>query len=255
MVKIGFLDSGIGGLTVLKEALKILPNHEYIYYADTENVPYGIKPKNEVKNYIFNAVDFIIKQGVKAVLIACNTATSIAIKDLRQQYNIPIIGMEPAVKPAVENCDGKRVLVLATPLTLKEEKYQKLVSRLDSKDIVDSLPLPELVEFAENFVFDEEIITRYLKDKFAPYNLNAYGTIVLGCTHFPFYKSFFREILPAHIDIIDGNLATVKHLKRSIEERYSNINTDSQGKVNFYLSGNKVCEDVVLDKYMGILKS
>ncbi|PRX26914.1 glutamate racemase [Orenia metallireducens] len=254
-MKIGFLDSGIGGLTVLKEALKILPNHEYIYYADTENVPYGIKPKNEVKNYIFNAVDFIIKQGVKAVLIACNTATSIAIKDLRQQYNIPIIGMEPAVKPAVENCDGKRVLVLATPLTLKEEKYQKLVSRLDSKDIVDSLPLPELVEFAENFVFDEEIITRYLKDKFAPYNLNAYGTIVLGCTHFPFYKSFFREILPAHIDIIDGNLATVKHLKRSIEERYSNINTDSQGKVNFYLSGNKVCEDVVLDKYMGILKS
>ncbi|SNY36584.1 glutamate racemase [Orenia metallireducens] len=254
-MKIGFLDSGIGGLTVLKEALKILPNHEYIYYADTENVPYGIKPKNEVKNYIFNAVDFIIKQGVKAVLIACNTATSIAIKDLRQQYNIPIIGMEPAVKPAVENCDGKRVLVLATPLTLKEEKYQKLVSRLDSKDIVDSLPLPELVEFAENFVFDEEIITRYLKDKFAPYNLNAYGTIVLGCTHFPFYKSFFREILPAHIDIIDGNLATVKHLKRSIEERYSNISTDSQGKVNFYLSGNKVCEDVVLDKYMGILKS
>lgn len=249
-MKIGIFDSGIGGITVLNEALKILPEGDYIYYADTKNVPYGTKPKEKVKEYIFDAVEFIASKGVNALVIACNTATSIAVKELREKYNFPIIGMEPAVKPAIEQRGNKRVLVTATPLTLKEEKFHNLITKLDSEDIVDSLPLPELVEYAEKFVFDEEIILPYLEEKLSQYDMGKYGTIVLGCTHFPFYKKYFEKIVADDIDVIDGNRGTVKYLKSTLERR--KIKTDKdKGRVTFYSSGRK--DNKSLEKYLEIL--
>lgn len=248
-MQIGFFDSGIGGITVLYDTLKMLPNEDYIYYADTQNVPYGPKPKEEVKEYIFNAIEFIIDQRVKAIVIACNTATSVAIEDLRTKYNIPIIGMEPAVKPAVEkNKDAsKRILVTATALTLKEEKLQNLITKLDNEHIVDLLPLPGLVRFAEKFEFSEEIVLPYLEEELYKYDLDNYGTIVLGCTHFSFYKDIFRKILPSNTDIIDGNLGTVKNLKRILGEM--NMLNGGNGSITFYNSGVKVEEKEKLDRY------
>ncbi len=248
-MQIGFFDSGIGGITVLYDTLKMLPNEDYIYYADTLNVPYGPKPKDEVKKYIFNAVEFIVGQGVKAVVIACNTATSVAVEELRAKYNIPIIGMEPAVKPAVEKNKNtnKRVLVTATALTLKEEKLQNLITKLDNDHIVDLLPLPGLVQFAEGFEFNEEVVLPYLEEQLFQYDLNKYETIVLGCTHFSFYKNIFRKILPTDTDIIDGNIGTVKHLKRTLGEM--NSLNEGSGKVTFYNSGLKVADKEKLDKY------
>jgi glutamate racemase len=152
--KIGFMDSGFGGITVLSEALRQLPRENFIYYADIEHVPYGTKEKEEVKKYVFEAVNFLIGKGIKALVVACNTATSIAVRELRSMYDFPIVGMEPAVKPAVENGNGKRVLVLATALTLREEKFHNLVQRVDQEHVVDYLPFPEMVELAENMVFD-----------------------------------------------------------------------------------------------------
>lgn len=248
-MKIGFFDSGIGGITVLHEALKMLPNEDYIYYADTANVPYGPKPKDEVKMHIFNAVDFIMNQGVKAIVIACNTATSVAIEDLRAKYSIPIIGMEPAVKPAVEKNENihKRVLVTATALTLKEEKLKNLITRLDNEQIVDLLPLPGLVKFAEGFEFNEESVLPYLQEELSRFDLNKYGTIVLGCTHFTLFKDMFRKILPQDIDIIDGNVGTVNHLKRTLEQLNS-INEGS-GNITFFNSGVKAEDETVLNLY------
>jgi glutamate racemase len=134
-MQIGFFDSGNGGITVLHDTLKVLPNEDYIYYADTLNVPYGNKPKDKVKKYILNATEFFIQQRAEEIVIAYNTATSIAIEELRAKYSIPIIGMEPAVKPAVEqnNNVDKRVLVTATALTLKEEKLRNLITKLDNE--------------------------------------------------------------------------------------------------------------------------
>ncbi len=252
-MQIGFFDSGIGGITVLYEALKVLPKEDYIYYADTLNVPYGPKPKDEVKEYIFNAIDFITKQRVKAIVIACNTATSVAIEELRAKYSIPIIGMEPAVKPAVENNkDNKRVLVTATDLTLKEEKLQNLIAKLDSGHIVDLLPLPELVQFAERFKFDEYTVLPYLRKRLSEYDLCNYETIVLGCTHFPYYKDMFRKLLPPEVSIIDGSIGTVKNLKRILEEK--DLLKEGNGSITFYHSGLKVEDNIILDKYIGLLK-
>lgn len=253
-MQIGFFDSGIGGITVLYDTLKILPNEDYIYYADTLNVPYGPKPKDEVKKYIFSAIEFIVDQGVKAVVIACNTATSVAIEELRTKYSIPIIGMEPAVKPAVEKNKNtnKRVLVTATALTLREEKLQNLITRLDNDHIVDLLPLPGLVEFAERFEFNEEVVMPYLKEQLYKYNLNNYETIVLGCTHFSFYKNIFRKILSSDTDIIDGNIGTARNLKRILGEM--NSLNEGSGNITFYNSGLKVEDKVKLDKYKELFK-
>lgn len=252
-MNIGIFDSGIGGITVLHEAMKIMPEEDYIYYADTEHVPYGTKSKELVKGYVIEAVEFLVYKGAQAIVIACNTATSVAIEALRDKFDIPILGMEPAVKPAVEKniSTSKRVLVTATPLTIKEEKLKNLITRVDNEAIVDLMALPGLVDFAESLCFDENIVSEYLLKALEPFDLKNYGTIVLGCTHFPYYKEIFKKLLPKDTDIIDGSYGTVKHLKNRILDlkNYSSGN----GKVEFYSSGKKVEEKSDVDKFEFLL--
>lgn len=253
-MRIGFFDSGIGGITVLHQALRFLPNEDYLFYADTVHVPYGEKPKEEVKEYIFNAVDFIAAQGVKALVIACNTATSIAIEALREKYDFPILGIEPAVKPAVQKWEvhRKKVLVLATSLTLKEEKFNHLVKRLDHQDIVDSLALPGLVEFAERYEFREEQVIGYLKEELSRFELSQYGTVVLGCTHFPYFTKEISRLFPGDVDIISGSAGTAKNLRRILE---ANRELDSgSGNIVFYQSGCRVGDAETLEHYQELLR-
>lgn len=253
-MKIGFFDSGIGGITVLHEALRLLPLEKYIYYADTKNVPYGTKTKDQIKEYVFKAVEFLVQQKVDAVVIACNTATSAAVEDVRKAFSIPIIGMEPAIKPAVErNINGdKRVLVTATEFTLKEEKLKNLIERVDNDNIIDLLPLPGLVEFAERFEFREEVVLPYLQEQLSKFNLNNYGTIVLGCTHFPLFKDVFRKIIPQRIDMIDGSRGTVKNLKKILESK--GCTTEGFREIIFYQSGIKIVDETTLLEYNKLLK-
>jgi glutamate racemase len=243
-MQIGFFDSGIGGLTVLAEAIRRMPDKDFIYMADTLHVPYGTKAQDDVKSYVFESVASMMDVGIDALVIACNTATSIAIADLRERYSLPIVGMEPAVKPAVEmnRATGKRVLVFATPLTLQLPKYYALVSRVDENGIVDSLPLPELVHYCEALQFDPAVMTDYFHSKLAGYDLEQYGIIVLGCTHYPFYKDILRAMLPPHIEIVDGNVGTVKRLS-ALVSRYGL--TGGNGRVRFMCTGN---EPAYMDK-------
>jgi len=248
-MRTGFFDSGIGGISVLHEALRLMPGEDYIYYADTDNAPYGTKTRAEAAGLTIRAMDFIIEQGVKSVVVACNTATSAAIETLRARYSIPIIGMEPAIKPAVEQNgrNNKRVLVTATPLTLKEEKCRNLIRRVDNENIVDLLPLPELVRFAESYEFSEEAVLPYLKGELARYDLSSYGTVVLGCTHFIFYRDLFGVTDRTRVDIIDGNAGTVRNLKRILE--LNNLQGSGSGQVQYFVSGREVRDIVTLAKY------
>ena len=164
-MKVGIFDSGVGGITVLKTAMELLPQVDYIYYSDNKHVPYGTKTKEEVLGYVNEIVAFLISQGVDAIVIACNTATSIAVKILRSCYDIPIIGMEPAVKLALTHHQQGKVLVTATPLTLKEEKFKDLVNRLGEEKRVCTLALPELVEYAEKFMFEKDVLEPYFEEK------------------------------------------------------------------------------------------
>ncbi len=242
-MKIGFFDSGIGGITVLYEALKLLPDADFIYYADTKNVPYGPKEKEEVFSFILEAVEFLVNQGVDAIVIACNTATSIAIERLRSMYAIPIIGMEPAVKPAIESAQGtnKSVLVTGTQLTLKEEKLHNLIARLNCKNPVVLLPLPGLVQFAERLEFNSDEVKEYLRTELFKCDLENCDTIVLGCTHFPYFKDTIKELVPGTIGIIDGSLGTARNLKAIMEQNKDLSKGDHT--ITFYNSGEKVSGD------------
>ncbi|MBR2566484.1 MAG: glutamate racemase [Paenibacillus sp.] len=257
--KIAFYDSGIGGLTVLHRALQQFPDESYIYYADTSHVPYGTKSVDEVRRYIFACVEAIIRERVDAIVIACNTATSLAVHDLRSMYEIPIIGMEPAVKPAVEmNRDnGKRVLVFATALTLSQTKYNELVSRVDDEHRVDSLALPELVEWCEQLQFDSSSIAAYFRSKLSNLDLEQYGTVVMGCTHYPFYSSILRTVLPDHVQIVDGSAGTVSQLKRRLGlQTQSQVGSGELGlqeNVNFLSSSGRTEEQDKMRKALQYL--
>jgi glutamate racemase len=248
---IGIFDSGLGGLTVLAEALKRLPAENYLYMADTKHVPYGTKSEEEVRSFVLQTVEQMVEQGIDALVVACNTATSIAINELRERYSFPIIGMEPAVKPAVEmnRATGKKVLVWATPLTLRMPKYYALVSRVDEEGIVDSLPMPELVQYCESLQFDTNVLRDYFLAKLAPYDLEDYGIVVLGCTHFPFYTSILQEILPPHIQIVNGNMGTIRRLSAMLN-RYGIGAGRGSGHVQFMCTGG---EEAYIEKMRSAL--
>jgi glutamate racemase len=234
-MKIGVFDSGIGGLSVLHEARKVLPNEHYLYYADTAHVPYGTKPKKEIRDYIFEAIGFLRDQGCDAIVVACNTATSVAIDDLRASFSLPIIGMEPAVKPAVQANQHKRVLVFATEMTLKEPKFRNLISKVDNEGIVDYLSLQELVLFSEHFEFGPKTVLPYLRARLAEVDVSAYGHVVLGCTHCIYFRQQIRQLFPESTVILDGNAGTVQHLKNRVAGFQPE--TLGAGNMQFFHSG------------------
>lgn len=255
-MSIGFFDSGVGGLSVLREALILLPNENYIYYGDSDNAPYGVRTKDDVKRLTFNAVRFLVEKGIKALVVACNAATSAAVADLRKEFSFPVIGMEPAVKPAVEKNRnaGRRVIVLSTALTLREEKFQNLVSRVDTDHIVDMIPAPRLVVFAEKHVFEGPEVESYLRELLTPEKIRSCGAVVLGCTHFPFFRRALYRVLPSGIDVIDGNRGTILHLIDVLKSE--NLLGDSAGKghVRFYRSGVEIKDPATLELYNKLLQ-
>lgn len=246
-MKIGIMDSGVGGLTVLKECLVRLPEHEYIYYADSKHAPYGTKTRDEVYELTANAVDFLVGLGCEIVVLACNTATSAAAVGLRLKYTIPIVGMEPAIKPALEFAQNRRVLVTATELTLSQPKFTELIEKLDVNSRVDFLPLTELVEFAEQGMFDVRVVTAYLEEKLAHLDLDLYGSVVLGCTHFPLFKGCFEAVLPFGTAVVDGSVGTTKRVK---EFAKSPSKTPS---LSFFLSGEPILEGKFFERVKRII--
>ncbi|MDD4343847.1 MAG: glutamate racemase [Eubacteriales bacterium] len=233
-MRIGIFDSGIGGLTVLAEAIKKYPQGEFIYFADTGNVPYGTKSKEEVKELVLKAADFLDKKHINALLVACNTATSIGIEELRRKYDYPVIGMEPAVKTALKKDDNKKVLVMATALTLKEDKFRKLVHITGGDSRVEGLPMPGLVLFAEKKNFQGQEVEEYIRNSLSVFDLKEFSTLVLGCTHFIYFKDLIKRVLPDNIDIIDGNEGTVKNLISKLGE--DEKEKSDKDKIEYYSS-------------------
>lgn len=248
-MKIGFFDSGIGGLTVLKDAIDCYPNAHYIYYADSDNIPYGTKSKKEIKKHTNKAVKFLISKKVDIIVLACNTATSVAIKGLRKKYTIPIIGMEPAIKPATEiNDKGKKILICATPRTLKEKKLKTLIRNLNAKDRVDMLSLQKLVSLAEEFDFSNNKSEEYIQRKLGKIEWDKYSSVVLGCTHFIYFKPQILKQIPNNIELIDGNLGTVNRMMQLLPK--SRAKNDF--KIRYYVSGRKA-KAILFEPYLSYL--
>ena len=252
-MKIGFFDSGIGGLTVLHHARRHMPDADFVYYADFAHVPYGEKSKHEVRQFIFDAVDHLAKQKVDAIVIACNTATSVAIEQLRKVYSFPILGMEPAVKPAIAACAAqhKKVLVLATSLTLREEKFHQLLDKLNASHIVDTIPLGGLVQFAEEGDFSSPAIMEYLQQQFAGIDKREYGAVVLGCTHFPLYLDFIKTFFLPETQIFEGSDGTVQYLQQILKYQYRP--GAPVGHTRFLTSGGKEADPSLFNNVLVLL--
>lgn len=243
---IGVFDSGLGGISVVRQIVQDMPHERVLYFGDSANAPYGTKTPQEVRRLSFDIMERFMSQGVKAVVIACNTATSAAVNALRDHYDIPIIGMEPALKVACDRGDTaagdgpaparhmpQHVIVAATPLTLREHKFAALMDRFKANNMISPQPCPDLVEIVESGrLCDHDLVMRTLHRYFDGYDLPSIDSVVLGCTHFVFYRDYFRELLPDTAAIIDGNEGTVRHLGVVLESLGKLAPEDAEGGID-----------------------
>ena len=234
---VGFFDSGLGGLTVLDKALRVMPDEDYVYYADEANVPYGEKTPEQIAQFAREAVERLRDRGCKAVVIACNTATSVAVEELRRTFDLPIIGIEPAVKPALEQDGHRRILVMATPVTIRESRLKGLIASLDAEDAVDLLAMPGLVRFCEKEEFDSTAVREYIRTRLEGKDPAAYSAVVLGCTHFNHFREALAGFFPEAVRFIDGSMGTARRLQTVLEER--NIRGGGTGRVEYLVTGGE----------------
>lgn len=216
---IGIFDSGLGGLSVLRTALRMLPNERFIYYGDIANAPYGVKTELQVRDCAAAVTQKLLSQGIKALVIACNTATCAAAEYLRARYpELIIIGMEPALKLAHDLCPSGQLLVMATPVTLSSSKYQRLAQAYGERAI--PLPCPGLMEYVERGDIDTPAVRAYLTEKLSPFIAGsaAPAAIVLGCTHYVFLRQTLASLLPPGVRILDGNEGAIRHLTHCLSQ-------------------------------------
>ncbi len=241
---VAVFDSGLGGISVLKELVKLLPNENFIYYGDTANAPYGVKSADEVKQLTFSVYERLRTEGVKAFVIACNTATSVAAAELREKYpNDIIIGVEPALKPAASCKEHPTVAVLATPLTLKETKFARLLERFGESARVIPFACAGLVEFVERGETSGEGLDAFLGELFAPLMNEKLDAVVLGCTHYPLVKSAISKALGDGVLLFDGSEGTARETKRRLENAGLLNNACEKGSVIFIDSSHPNKED------------
>ena len=233
---IGVLDSGVGGLSTLAELTKILPNEDFIFYADHKNAPYGDKTIEEVESFVYEIVKFFVSKNVKAIVIACNTAVSATIKKLRTEFDIPILGLEPAIKLAYDNCKEKDIAIMATKLTINGNKLKNLLKKLNIEDRVKKISASGLVELIEN---KSDETQNYLNNLLKDINQDKYSSIVLGCTHYIFVKNEIEKVIGKNIKLIDGNLGVSLHLKNILKEKHIENLGNKVGKIELITSGNK----------------
>lgn len=214
---IAVFDSGVGGISVLRELVRQMPGENYLYFGDSANAPYGGRSTEGVRSLTMDAAERLLKRGVKALVVACNTATAAAIEDLRRTYpDTIIVGIEPALKVAADRFPGGNVGVMATPVTLREEKFAQQLERFPALQ-VSLIPVPTLVELVEAGHRNSPEIEALLRPVLEDY-AGKLDAVVLGCTHYPFAARTIRKILGEHTQIIDGSAGTAAQTKRRLEQ-------------------------------------
>lgn len=236
---IAVFDSGVGGISVLRELKYLMPQENFYYYGDSANAPYGTKDLEEVRKLTMGHVDEFIKQGAKAVVVACNTATSAAVRLLRQKYeNVPIIGIEPALKPAVLSGKNPNVVVMATPMTIREEKFHNLMDRYTHMAHIIPLPCPGLMEYIEHGDIQGEELLEFLGKLFEPFDKQKLDAVVLGCTHYPFVSRELKKVLGGNVALFDGGEGVARETKRRLAEKGLLETGEAPGEIVFENSEN-----------------
>ena len=215
---IAVFDSGVGGVSVLRELRALMPGERFYYFGDSANAPYGKRTTAQVQDLTLAAAEKMMAFGLKALVVACNTATSAAIRTLREKYpQMIIVGIEPAVKPAVDQFPNGRIGVMATDVTLREEKFHNLLGRFETGVTIEKISAPGLVELVEAGKADSA--DALLENILGPYK--GLDALVLGCTHYPFVKKTVQKILGDAVQVLDGGAGTARQTCRLLEEKYN----------------------------------
>lgn len=249
---IGLFDSGIGGTSIWREVNNLLPNEDTIYLADSKNAPYGQKSKNDIVALCKKNVDFLLNKNCKLIIVACNTATTNAIKELRESYNVPFIGIEPAIKPAALNSTTQKIGILATKGTLNSELFYKTVEKFQDIKIIEQIGY-KLVELIENGQIESDEIKHLLKQYLTPMIEADIDYLVLGCSHYPFLIPEIKKIIPSTIQIIDSGEAVALQTKKILLEKIGSNNQTKKGTNQFYSNGNTEVLSGLLDKKYKII--
>ena len=215
---IAVFDSGVGGISVLRQLKKLMPNERYLYFGDSANAPYGSRPTTEVRALAMQAAEYLMEQGIKALVVACNTATAAAIETLRQTYpELIVVGIEPALKLAADRFPGGCVGVLATPVTLREEKFHHLVETSSNHCQVIRLPAPGLSDLVEQGKANSPEAEALLLPLLMPW-VGKMDALVLGCTHYPFASQTIEGIMGSTTVLLDGGEGTARETRRRLKE-------------------------------------
>ena len=214
---IGVFDSGVGGISVLRHLRRLMPGERYVYFGDSANAPYGSRSTQEVRRLTLTAVEQLMsRHSIKALVVACNTATAAAVTQLRRRYPL-VIGIEPALKVAADHFPGGRVGVMATAVTLREEKFDTLLHRFDENCAVAKIPAPGVVELVESGKADAPEMDTLLESILGPYR-GRLDALVLGCTHYPFAAPAIARVLGPEVALLDGGEGTARETRRRLAE-------------------------------------
>ena len=249
---IGIFDSGVGGISVLKHIHALLPHEDLIYLADSKHAPYGNKTAQEITQRCLILSDDLLRKNVKAIVVACNTATAAAIDALRETFDIPIIGMEPAVKPAAEASKNGVIGVLATVGTLKSAQFAALLESYGRNVKVVTQACVGLVECIERGELDTPETKTLVRQYCLPLLAEGADTIVLGCTHYPFVKELIRDIVGEEITLVETGAAVAKQLKQQLKEKDLLSNNQLKGNVSFWTNSELENAEQVTEKLWSV---
>ena len=247
---IGIFDSGIGGISILNKLIHLLPKEDFIYLADNKNCPYGNKSKDNIFKLSLKNCEKLINLNCKLIIVACNTATTNSINDLRSKISVPIIGIEPGLKPAVSYTKTKKIGVLATKKTLESKLFLKTMSenKIDNLKIYEQVGL-DLVEKIENGVTDSDEFAKILKIYLNPMIKNKIDCLLLGCTHYNFLTDIIKKIIPQKIKLIDTITPVANNVVKTIKIKKLSNKVNKQGVVNIFYNGNKIYTKYLKTKY------
>ncbi|MCF6247517.1 MAG: glutamate racemase [Desulfobacula sp.] len=246
---IGIFDSGVGGLSVLKEIRKSLPNESIVYFADSANCPYGSKVEAQAQALAREKIEFLLEQGCKLIVIACNTVTAVAIDEFRSVFGVPFIGMEPALKPATFQTKTGKIGVLATENTFNGRLFKQTLEKYANGVEVFVQPGFGLVELVEKGEHKSKKARRLLEKYLLPMIEQGVDTLVLGCTHYPFLKEMIEKIAPQPIAVIDPSSAVAAQTKRILCE-FNLCSEQNNPTFSFYTTGEKINADRILSQTM-----
>ena len=250
---IGVFDSGMGGASLLRNAVRMLPKENFIYYGDNGNAPYGDRTEAEILSLTSNAADFLLEHGVKVLVIACNTATGASINVLRRKLGVPVISMEPAIKPACSIDGDGKVFMLATEATTHIARYLALLSRMPDPDRVINVGCSGLVYRIEQGIIADDAFDDILDKHLAAYHGMKADAVVLGCTHYPFIAAAIERYFSIHFRgehrLFDGNAGTVRQLERVLKAN-GLMNDSGCANVDFYTSGSSEHYKPIFERFL-----